>query len=304
MKAVGHLIALVILISIIAIIAPTFGGDAPSGARPPGIPILPRSLLIGILGGVAALAVLSAAGVLRHYFAAHRMRLLLPFLPDRQMTLLVLIWVSVLLSAFFIGALILSFMQFEEEEPSGAPGGQREGTPGIEEIVEERDLSESELQTSETSDRSRRLLLFAFLVVVAIGVLVWAFRVYRSAPRVSTEEIDSDTALLRRNLKSASRESLAGLLETADNRTAVIAAYAIMYDCFLEQGYSPSPSQTPHEFMEKVVRSLKVSWPLLPDRQLLRLTTLYELAKFSDHPIAETHRASAVNCLREIENSL
>jgi hypothetical protein len=42
----------------------------------------------------------------------------------------------------------------------------------------------------------------------------------------------------------------------------------------------------------------------LPDRQLLRLTVLYELAKFSDHPVLERHRRSAVDCLEEIENSL
>ncbi len=60
-----------------------------------------------------------------------------------------------------------------------------------------------------------------------------------------------------------------------------------------------APWQTPHEFMRETLRRLTVP-PIAVDR----LTRLFELARFSTHPLGAPERDSARACLEDIRSEL
>lgn len=283
---------------------PSFGGGSAETPKPRGIPYLPKPALFGIVGLLAALVLLSSAPALKRLVQYIRIKFTLPFLPDRQVVSLVLAGVSIFLVLFFLAALVISLLRYPEEESGNAEPGEGEGTFEVEEVEPEPVPEEVEILDDGSTGGNRRILLYAFLLVSVAGVLFWSIRMYRSLPQRSAEEEDEETQALKRELKSASQLSLSRLLEAGDNRTAVIAAYALMSECFKKGGFTQTPSQTPYEFMQYALAAVVKKWANLPAKQLLRLTELYELAKFSDHTIEENHRKSALLCLREIEGAL
>lgn len=94
-------------------------------------------------------------------------------------------------------------------------------------------------------------------------------------------------------------ESLDVLLRERDPRQAVIRAYAAMEVSFGRQGFPRQPFEAPLEYLARVLGQLRIR----PDR-VAALTELFELARFSHHPIAEAHRTEAIDLLREIRHEL
>ena len=60
-----------------------------------------------------------------------------------------------------------------------------------------------------------------------------------------------------------------------------------------------APWQTPGEFMREAQRHLPI-----PAAAVERLTRLFELARFSDHPVLARDREVARDCLHEIRAAL
>jgi len=90
------------------------------------------------------------------------------------------------------------------------------------------------------------------------------------------------------------------MLEEPDDRRAVIAAYALVENTFERHGYTRVSSHTPVEFMRATLRELES----VPGEALLSLTELYEVARFSEHPVGPRERASAVASLERIGEAL
>jgi hypothetical protein len=85
------------------------------------------------------------------------------------------------------------------------------------------------------------------------------------------------------------------LLAIDDPRAAVIACYARM-EAFVESsGVLHLSSDTPFEFFARVLAHHHV-----PHRAVERLTRLFEVAKFSPHPVTEQMRQDALMSLREV----
>ena len=92
------------------------------------------------------------------------------------------------------------------------------------------------------------------------------------------------------------RRSLADLESERDPRLAVQRAYARMEESLGAIELSRAPDETPTEFTARVLRVLGVSAAAASD-----LTGLFEIARFSDHPMDEDDRRRAIASVRRVE---
>jgi len=92
------------------------------------------------------------------------------------------------------------------------------------------------------------------------------------------------------------RRSLADLESVRDPRLAVQRAYAHMEESLAEIELSRAPDETPTEFTARVLRVLGASAAAASD-----LTGLFEIARFSDHPMDEDDRRHAITSVRRVE---
>jgi len=89
-------------------------------------------------------------------------------------------------------------------------------------------------------------------------------------------------------------------LETeSDARRAVIAAYARMEGVFGRHGLRRRPSETPVEYLRRILLGLTQRADAVR-----RLTRLFEQAKFSRRPIDGTMKQDAINALSEIRDDM
>ena len=106
-------------------------------------------------------------------------------------------------------------------------------------------------------------------------------------------------ALLQAQLAAAVEESLDDLRQEPDARTAILRIYRHFERALAGAAVPRRPWQTPTEFMRAVLGRLP-----LPTSPVHRLTGLFELARFSRHPVGEAERDSAWRCLSEIRAAL
>lgn len=100
-------------------------------------------------------------------------------------------------------------------------------------------------------------------------------------------------------LREAIEESLDDLADEADPRTAIIRCYR-RFERFAAEARVPrAPWQTSSEFVLEALSRLA-----LPRIPVERLTRLFELARFSDHPLAPGELDGARACLEEIRAAL
>ena len=108
------------------------------------------------------------------------------------------------------------------------------------------------------------------------------------ASNVGTED---DAEVARRAVEAA----LTPLRDPAEPRAAVIAAYARMEQVLAEQALGRQTPEAPREYLARVLREQG-----MPERSLTTLTTLFEEARFSLHPIPQSAPRRA---LSELENA-
>jgi hypothetical protein len=92
------------------------------------------------------------------------------------------------------------------------------------------------------------------------------------------------------------RRSLADLESERDPRLAVQRAYARMEESLGAIELSRAPAETPTEFTARVLRVLGATAAAASD-----LTGLFEIARFSDHPMDEDDRRHAIASVRRLE---
>jgi hypothetical protein len=84
-----------------------------------------------------------------------------------------------------------------------------------------------------------------------------------------------------------------------DPRRAVIAAYARMEAVLARHGVARRPSQTPLEYLRRVLADLSGR-----GADVERLTGLYEEAKFSTHQVDGSMKRDAITALQAIRTGL
>jgi hypothetical protein len=103
----------------------------------------------------------------------------------------------------------------------------------------------------------------------------------------------------RRALLDAVEISLDDLLHEPDPRRAIIACYRRFEQVLSQHGLPRAPWQTPLEYLRVALERFR-----LPPARLRRLTALFELAKFSAHPLGQAEKHLAIAVLRQAKATL
>jgi hypothetical protein len=140
--------------------------------------------------------------------------------------------------------------------------------------------------------------LLALIVLVVVVSIIVALR--RQPPPAPTAPIRKlappEPEEVKRRFYSLVKDSLDDLRAEPDPRRAVIAAYARMERGLGMLGTERIPSETPFEYLARVLERLSVS-----EEAAQRLTDLFERAKFSPAPVDEAMKAEAVAALEAIK---
>lgn len=141
----------------------------------------------------------------------------------------------------------------------------------------------------------------ATLVAAVIGLAFFAFLLMRRtlARRRAAGLGAADGPDLTESLAVALDQGLAELAVGGDPRLAVIAAYEGMEQVLAVQGVARQRSETPLEYLERALGGLRSS-----REALVRLTRLFESARFSAQPVDQQMRAEAEGALSELRSEL
>jgi hypothetical protein len=135
--------------------------------------------------------------------------------------------------------------------------------------------------------------LAVLAALAALGVMLWIYFGDRWRRRITPPGSLSST------IEAAAAESIDDLGTEADVRRAIIKCYARFERVLASAEFPRAVWQTPNEFMQAVLRKLRV-----PQDSVRELTRLFEIARFSRHPVDTKDREAAVQALVAIRTAL
>jgi hypothetical protein len=127
----------------------------------------------------------------------------------------------------------------------------------------------------------------------ALGVVLWIYLGDRMGEWVGP------SAQTREGLAEAVEESLESLRREADPRRAIIMCYRRFEQALAGSGLARAPWKTPTEFLRETLRRVA-----LPSDAVTILTRLFEVSRFSHHPVGQAERDAAVGSLIEIKAAI
>jgi hypothetical protein len=128
------------------------------------------------------------------------------------------------------------------------------------------------------------------------AVPLWRERQRWKQRRISQLEWEPELAA---ELSDEIELALDDLRAERDIRRAIIAAYARMERVLERSGLRRRPSETPFEYLRRVLGDLRV-----PAEAAQSLTALFEEAKFSRHELHEDARERAIGALERVRHDL
>jgi hypothetical protein len=134
------------------------------------------------------------------------------------------------------------------------------------------------------------------LLALAVAAVI-AYR--RRKTRLRGGKVPRDASELADELALELGDAIDDLEAEPDARRAVIAAYARMEGVLGRHGLLRRPSETPYEYLARVLLELRV-----PGDSVRRLTDAFERAKFSRHEIDEPRRRDAIAALIAVRDGL
>jgi hypothetical protein len=140
-------------------------------------------------------------------------------------------------------------------------------------------------------------VLWIALVVIAIGG-AWFYYVWRTRKKRTAVPLDREQSVAE-DFAASMSDAIGDLESEPDARRAVIAAYARMETVLARNGLKRRPSETPVEYLRRILLGLTSRGD-----SVSRLTSLFEQAKFSRHPIDAEMKQDAIAALREIRDDL
>jgi len=160
--------------------------------------------------------------------------------------------------------------------------------------VEQADIAAAEGEAGGTEGSDIAALLLVFVILGAV-----LLRSRRRLIRITAGGADHLTDLLEEDLASAIDEATHHLQSATEPRMAVLAAYASLERAVAERGHRRHPAETATEHLARVLAAI----PLLVS-PAVRLGQLYEVARFSAHPITDDDRNRAAEALARARRSL
>jgi uncharacterized protein DUF4129 len=141
------------------------------------------------------------------------------------------------------------------------------------------------------------VLAVAIPLLVAGAVAAFVSYGRRKARRRGNVKIARDTVAA--DVAASISDALDDLEAEPDSRRAVIAAYARMEGAFSRHGIPRRPSETPFEYLTRVLLDLRA-----PADAVRRLTDAFERAKFSRHEIGPPVKREAIDALVAVRDGL
>lgn len=134
-------------------------------------------------------------------------------------------------------------------------------------------------------------------VLVGGGAVLWLRRRRAAADAAGAEPaLSQEPDALAHSVSAGSRALQGG---GGEGRQAIIACYAAMERALTGAGAPRRPAETPIELLHKAS-----SAGLVRLSAARELTGLFHEARFSPHPMTDTHRQHAAAALQEIDNDL
>jgi hypothetical protein len=136
------------------------------------------------------------------------------------------------------------------------------------------------------------------LVAVALPLVAWLL-VRRRRAAHALPPVDDHDAALAAVVADSIGDAIDDLEAEPDPRRAVIAAYARMEGVLARHGLRRLPSETPLEYLRRVLLGLTARGDAVQ-----ALTGLFEEARFSRHQIDSSMKREAIGALRTIRDDL
>jgi hypothetical protein len=136
-------------------------------------------------------------------------------------------------------------------------------------------------------------------IILLIAIIVVAIVVLALIRRRGNNKIIYTSRMANLQAQAVIEEAVRKLHAGEDVRSVIIRAYQEM-EMLLPRGrFGDDRLLTPREFASRAVAELR--WP---QSQVTELTALFEEARYSDHPVAESQKERAIRCLNGIQESL
>jgi hypothetical protein len=139
------------------------------------------------------------------------------------------------------------------------------------------------------------VLWVALVLLAGVCALLWRLRRRGALPFGRAQDDPPVADDVARSISDA----IDDLAAEPDARRAVIAAYARMEGVFARNGHDRVPSETPVEYLRRLLLGLTSR-----SDSVTRLTGLFERAKFSRHEIDGAMKQDAIDALRAIRDDL
>jgi hypothetical protein len=140
-------------------------------------------------------------------------------------------------------------------------------------------------------------VLWVALAVIAVGG-GWFYYAWRKRKKRTAVPLEHEQTVAE-DFAASIGDAIDDLKSEPDARRAVIAAYARMETVLARNGLKRRPSETPVEYLRRILLGLTSRGDAVS-----RLTSLFEQAKFSKHPIDAAMKQDAINALQEIRDDL
>lgn len=147
-----------------------------------------------------------------------------------------------------------------------------------------------------------RILLGLGIALLVVVVVIAALRLWRHLTRSPAPETPATYAMLddeQERLVQAVDSGRRALLDGTDARPAVIACYAAMEESLADSGVTRRASDSPQDLLERAVTG-----GLPTGAAAAALTALFREARYSTHPMDDSHRDRAAAALAEIADGL
>ncbi|HLT90637.1 MAG TPA: DUF4129 domain-containing protein [Woeseiaceae bacterium] len=138
---------------------------------------------------------------------------------------------------------------------------------------------------------------FAVLVAAAAAMRWSSSRSFSVAPPAGAGGRPPDAD--RRAVREVLTDTIDAMLADPDPNTAIIGAYARLLEGLDARGAGRRDHEGPMEHLRRVLTVLDVR-----PEPLRQLIALFELARFSTHPLTATHREQALGALRAVAADL
>lgn len=158
---------------------------------------------------------------------------------------------------------------------------------------EEREQRADDANRDAQGHALRNILLLVLAVAVCAAIIVWLVRMPDRKDDDDTTPEDEPPAPPTVDLSSSFEASLDTMLEDPDPREAICAAYGRLLDGFAGAGLPRRAEEAPEEHVRRCLAAAHMD-----PRPVRELLDLFALARFSSHPVDESHRLAAVRAMR------